>query len=62
MLTLIYVLVVAAAACFTVGIIVRFVRHHEATVWWRGAMGLLAFANTLLLLEIYRVLTGPVPR
>jgi hypothetical protein len=58
MVPYIYALIALAAAFFVVGAVARFVRHHEGTVWWRGAMGLLAFANTLLLLEIYWALTG----
>ena len=59
MLTLIYVLMILAAVCFGCGVIARFVRKHEGTVWWRGAMGLLAFAMTLTLLEILFALSGP---
>ena len=61
MLTWIYVLVILAAGLFLAGAFARFVRHHEGTVWWRGSMGLLAFANTLLLLEIFHRLSGPRP-
>jgi hypothetical protein len=57
-LTLIYVLVALAAACFVSGAVARFVRKHEGTVWWRGAIGLLAFAMTLTLLEILFALSG----
>jgi len=49
---------VLAGMLFVMGAVTRFVRHQEGTVWWRGSMGLLAFANTLLLLEILRVLSG----
>lgn len=59
MLTLIYGLVILAAACFVTGAVARFVRKHEGTLWWRGAIGLLAFAMTLTLLEILNVLSGP---
>lgn len=59
MLKLIYVLVVLAAVCFVSGAVARFVRKHEGTVWWRGAIGLLAFAMTLTLLEILYALGGP---
>lgn len=58
MLTLIYGLVGLAAVCFVCGVIARFVRKHEGTVWWRGAIGLLAFAMTLTLLEILQALGG----
>jgi len=57
MLNLTYGLLGAAAVCFVSGAIARFVRHHEGTVWWRGTMALLAFAQTLLLLEILKALT-----
>ena len=60
MLTFIHVLIGIAAALFLVGAIARFVRHHEGTVWWRGSIGLLAFAIALLLLEILYAL-GPRP-
>jgi len=56
---LIYGLVILAAACFVAGAVARFVRKHEGTLWWRGAIGLLAFAMTLTLLEILNVLSGP---
>ena len=59
MLTFIYVLVILAAACFVTGAVARFVRKHEGTLWWRGAIGLLAFATTLTLLEILKALSGP---
>ncbi|MCL6566469.1 MAG: hypothetical protein K6U09_08610 [Acidobacteriia bacterium] len=58
--TTVYALTTAAAVCFLFGAVARFVRHHEGTVWWRGAMGFLAFAQTLLLLEILSVLSGRV--
>jgi hypothetical protein len=57
-LTSVYVMIIAAAVAFLTGVVVRIARHKEATMWWRGAMGLLAFANTLLLLEIYLHLAG----
>ena len=59
MLTIVYVLIGLAAVFFISGAVARFVRKHEGTVWWRGSMGLLAFANTLLLMEILHHLTGP---
>lgn len=57
-LTCVYVLIGLAVVFFIVGGVARFVRHHEGTLWWRGSMGMLAFANTLLLLEILSALTG----
>lgn len=59
MLNAVYVLIGLAAVCFVSGAVARFVRHHEGTVWWRGTMALLAFAQTLLLLEIWKALTIP---
>lgn len=56
MLTFIYVLVILSAVFFVCGAVARFVRKHEGTVWWRGSMGLLAFAHMLLMLEIFSVL------
>ncbi len=56
-LAAVYVLMITAAVFFVAGGLARFIRHHEGTVWWRGAVGFLAFAQTLLLLEILRVLT-----
>jgi hypothetical protein len=41
------------------GVVARFIRKQEGTLWWRGAIGLLAFAMTLTLLEIFYVLRGP---
>ena len=58
MLITVYILIGLAAAFFICGTIARFVRHHEGTVWWRGSMGMLLFAMTLLLLEIYFLLGG----
>jgi hypothetical protein len=58
-LTFIYVLVSLAAVCFVWGVVARFIRKQEGTLWWRGAIGLLAFAMTLTLLEIFYVLRGP---
>lgn len=59
MLNAVYVLIGSAAVCFVAGAVARFVRHHEGTVWWRGTMALLAFAQALLLLEIWKALTIP---
>ena len=58
MLTFIYALVIVAAILFAAGAFAHFVRKHEGAVWWRGSMGLLAFAATLLLIEIYLQLGG----
>jgi hypothetical protein len=49
----IYVLIIAAAVCFVSGVIARFVRHKEGTLWYRGTMALLTFAIALTLLAIY---------
>ncbi len=49
----IYGLIIAAAVCFVSGAVARFLRHKEATVWYRGTMALLAFAIALTLLAIY---------
>jgi hypothetical protein len=54
----VYVLLISAGVCFLAGALARFIRHHEGTVWWRGAIGFLAFAQTLLLLEILEALTA----
>jgi len=56
MMIWIYVLSGAAAALFIIGAVAKFVRKHEGTVWWRGSMGLLAFAAVLILLEILETL------
>ena len=58
MLITVYILIGLAAVFFIGGAIARFVRHHEGTVWWRGAICMLAFAMTLLLLEIFFLLGG----
>jgi hypothetical protein len=52
MMVWIYVLISIAAVLFIIGAVARFVRKHEGTVWWRGAMGLLAFAAILIMLQI----------
>jgi hypothetical protein len=52
MIIAIYALIVIAAVLYVIGAFVHFVRKHEGTVWWRGSVGLLAFAMALLLLEI----------
>jgi hypothetical protein len=57
-LIFIYVLLIAAGVFFAAGAYAHFVRKHEGTVWWRGAMGLLAFAMALTLLEILSALGG----
>lgn len=57
MLILVYILTGVAAVFFIAGAVAR-LRKHEGTVWWRGSMGLLAFAITLLLIEIYFLLGG----
>ena len=49
----IYVLLIAAAVCFLSGVVARFIRHKEGTVWYRGTMALLTFAIALTLLAIY---------
>lgn len=49
----IYALLIGAAVCFICGIIARFFRHREGTLWYRGTMALLAFAICLLLLAIF---------
>jgi hypothetical protein len=46
-------LIIAAAVCFVSGVVARFIRHKEGTLWYRGTIALLAFAMTLLLLAIY---------
>jgi drug/metabolite transporter (DMT)-like permease len=51
----IYGLIIAAAVCFVAGVVARFIRHKEGTLWYRGTIALLAFAMTLLLLAIYFV-------
>jgi uncharacterized membrane protein YidH (DUF202 family) len=56
-LTLIYILLIASAVCFLAGGVNRVIRHKEGTMWWRGAIGLLAFACALMLLEIYLHIT-----
>jgi len=49
----IYGLIIAAAVCFVSGVVARFVRHKEGTVWYRGTIALLGFAIAFLLLAIY---------
>ena len=49
----IYALIIAAAVCFASGVVARFIRHKEGTVWYRGTMALLTFAIALTLLAIY---------
>jgi hypothetical protein len=49
----IYGLIIAAAVCFVSGVVARFIRHKEGTVWYRGTMALLTFAIALTLLAIY---------
>jgi hypothetical protein len=49
----IYGLIIAAAVCFVAGVIARFFRHKEGTLWYRGTMALLTFAIALTLLAIY---------
>lgn len=49
----IYGLIIAAAVCFVAGVVARFIRHKEGTVWYRGTMALLTFAIALTLLAIY---------
>jgi hypothetical protein len=46
-------LIIAAAVCFVAGVVARFIRHKEGTLWYRGTMALLAFAIALTLLAIY---------
>jgi len=54
----IYGLMIGAAVCFLSGVIARFIRHKEGTLWYRGTLALLAFAMTLLLLAIYFTLAN----
>ena len=49
----IYGLLIAAGVCFSCGVVARFIRHREGTLWYRGTMALLNFAIALLLLAIY---------
>jgi len=54
---LVIVLVVLAAIAFIAGTIARFLlggplMGHEPVVYWRGSIGLLAFAGVLLLMQI----------
>ena len=54
---LINILIFLAALAFIVGSLARFLGGgyllgNEAVVYWRGAVGLLAFAVTLLLIQI----------
>jgi hypothetical protein len=49
----IYGLLIAAGVCFICGVIARFIRHREGTLWYRGTMALLTFAMALTLLAIY---------
>jgi drug/metabolite transporter (DMT)-like permease len=55
----IYGLIIAAAVCFVSGVVARFIRHKEGTVWYRGTMALLAFAMVLTLLAIYSAHVNP---
>jgi tellurite resistance protein TehA-like permease len=56
LLPYIYALIIAAAVCFLSGVVARFIRHKEGTLWWRGAIGILLFAMALTLLEILSAL------
>lgn len=54
---LINVLIALAALAFVTGTVARFLVNgpwlgHEPVVYWRGSVGLLAFAMTLLLIQI----------
>jgi len=55
-LILTYILMGLAAVCFVSGAVTRFFHAQEGTVWYRGAMGLLMFAQCFLLLQILRAL------
>lgn len=55
----IYGLIIGATVCFISGVVARFIRHKEGTLWYRGAITLLAFAMTFLLLAIYFELERP---
>jgi hypothetical protein len=59
LLPYIYGLLIGAGVCFLCGIIARFIRHREGTLWYRGTMALLTFAVALTLLAIYFVQVGP---
>jgi hypothetical protein len=52
------VLLILAAILFVVGGLSRFFKFqiggHDATVWWRGSMGLLGFGIALLIWQILR--------
>jgi hypothetical protein len=61
LLTFIHVLVIAAGVLFLVGAVNRLLRKQEGTVYWRGAVGLLAFAIALLLLELYKLALEGAP-
>ena len=54
---LINILILLAALAFVSGTLARFLSGgdlmgHEAVVYWRGAVGFLAFAITLVLIQI----------
>jgi len=54
---LVNILIILAALAFIVGTLARFLGGgtllgNEAVVYWRGAIGFLAFAATLLLVQI----------
>ena len=57
MKTLVNVLIVLAAIAFAVGTGIRFLQGshflgQEPVVYWRGALGFLAFASTFILMQI----------
>jgi len=54
---LVNILVILAAVAFVAGTGARFLHGgqflgHEPVVYWRGAIGFLAFASTLILMQI----------
>ena len=55
---LVNALIILAAIAFVVGTAVRFLYGghflgQEPVVYWRGAIGFLAFASTLILMQIW---------
>jgi len=54
---LVNILIILAAIAFLVGTAIRFLHGghflgQEPVVYWRGAIGFLAFASTLILMQI----------
>jgi hypothetical protein len=58
---LIFALLVLAAVLYLVGGVSRLLKFqllgHDATVWWRGSMGLLGFSIALMIWTILHIVS-----